>query len=362
MIMTSHVSADREVPRHQMHFLSVHSMTCTVHGASSNVVGATFRTSGMSRREICQLLVSSTCSSFKKHFFQEAHRTLATHRTLHIARVVQSYDHTSRIDMGQVIGTVGVETPRHEVLKRVTAASSSSSPSIAYEIRRYARQLRADVEVSNDEVVTATGADGSTATTTSDASSPATSTANGAAFRLLAGYIFGGNSGTTDAASTKIAMTAPVLTSTTSTKIAMTAPVLTSSQGDANTTLRMSFLLPAQYTTLAQLPKPNDPRIQLAEQPERTLAVTTFTGSAGVDEVREKGRALMEALAEDRDVRVVDSKAVPVLARYNPPWTLPMFRTNELWLEVEWLGESTASAASAASTASAANEAGAAQQ
>jgi hypothetical protein len=73
-------------------------------------------------------------------------------------------------------------------------------------------------------------------------------------FRLLAGYIFGGNR-----RHQSIAMTAPVAQERAGQKIAMTAPV-TQTQQDGAWVVR--FTMPSAYS-LETLPEPNDPRVHL---------------------------------------------------------------------------------------------------
>ena len=73
-------------------------------------------------------------------------------------------------------------------------------------------------------------------------------------FRLLAGYIFGGNR-----RRQSIAMTAPVAQERTGQKIAMTAPV-TQTQADGAWVVR--FTMPGAYSRQT-LPEPNDPKNQL---------------------------------------------------------------------------------------------------
>jgi hypothetical protein len=73
-------------------------------------------------------------------------------------------------------------------------------------------------------------------------------------FRLLAGYIFGGNK-----SRQSIAMTAPVAQEPVSEIIAMTAPVM---QLENAGTWTVRFTMPSAYT-MEMLPQPNDPKEQL---------------------------------------------------------------------------------------------------
>lgn len=141
-------------------------------------------------------------------------------------------------------------------------------------------------------------------------------------FRLLAGYIFGGNK-----RRQSIAMTAPVAQETTSEKIAMTAPV-TQIQDAGNWTVR--FTMPSAYT-LDTLPEPNDPKVRLRRlQPER-FAVLRFSGLAGKSDVDAKSEELVAA-TRIHHLSVIGHVS---LAQYNPPWTLWFMRRNEVMIPVE---------------------------
>ncbi len=139
-------------------------------------------------------------------------------------------------------------------------------------------------------------------------------------FRLVADYIFGNN-----VSSEKVAMTAPVIQQA-SEKVAMTAPVL---QQGSGTSWQVSFVMPAGYT-MATLPRPNDPRVTLKEMPGRRFAVIRFSGMAGDKSIEKRQRELADFVAARKLVPL----APPVYAFYNPPWTLPFFRRNEVMQEI----------------------------
>lgn len=126
-------------------------------------------------------------------------------------------------------------------------------------------------------------------------------------FRRLAGFIFGNN-----AAEQKISMTAPVQ----------------ETLGGATT--EMAFTMPAAYS-MESLPIPNDSRVTLSEIPPRTVAVISFSGWA----TRGKVDRYQTQLAEMLQSMQIDAIGVPVLNQYNPPWTLPFLRRNEIMLEID---------------------------
>ena len=141
-------------------------------------------------------------------------------------------------------------------------------------------------------------------------------------FRLLADFIFGNNK--TNEGSKKIDMTAPVITHNASEKIEMTAPVISE---ETERGWYISFNMPKQYTK-ETLPVPNNPEVKIIDVPKEKFAVITFSGL-----VREKKYAeMLNLLNEEMKKRNLEPKGPPILARYNPPWTLPFLRRNELML------------------------------
>jgi hypothetical protein len=127
------------------------------------------------------------------------------------------------------------------------------------------------------------------------------------AFSIIAGYIFGGNKS--------------------GRKIAMTAPVTTSAGSGG---MEMFFVMPSG-TTLKGLPKPEDSRVELAEIPARTLAVIGFSGYADDDPVKKNELMLLSILKENK----MTTRGRQFLMQYNPPWTPPFMRRNEIGIELE---------------------------
>ena len=151
------------------------------------------------------------------------------------------------------------------------------------------------------------------------------SAASNAGFRRIADFIFGNNTSPRGAGE-KIEMTAPVTAAPASEKIAMTAPVTVEDTGGR---WRVHFVMPSKYT-IATLPRPNDPAVVIREVPAAKVAVIRFSGLAGESNVAGKTADLMRWI-ESRGLR---ASGTPQLARYNPPWTLPFMRRNEVLVEV----------------------------
>lgn len=140
-------------------------------------------------------------------------------------------------------------------------------------------------------------------------------------FRILADYIFGNNM-----AAQKIAMTAPVIQQS-GEKIAMTAPVMQQQSASGNWIIR--FMMPTQYS-MAQLPKPNNQAVHLKEIAAKRYAVIRFSGTATQKRLQEQ-QAILEAFIKQHGLKPL---AKPMYAFFNPPWTLPFLRRNEVMIEV----------------------------
>lgn len=193
---------------------------------------------------------------------------------------------------------LATEEPKYTLLEK-------SEP---FELRSYAPLIVAEVKVEGD-----------------------LDAASNQGFRLIAAYIFGKNQ-----VAEKISMTAPVGIESAepnqSAKIAMTAPV--SIEGNkanegASGQWTVSFVMPSEYT-LASLPKPLNPQVKIREVPAEKRAVITFSGFYNEEKVQEKTQALREWMK----VKNLRPASEPQFARYNPPWTLPFMRRNEVMIRV----------------------------
>jgi hypothetical protein len=150
-------------------------------------------------------------------------------------------------------------------------------------------------------------------------------------FRRLAGYIFGGNTRQQSIAMTSPVTAQPSSTSTsTSSSSSMTIATAPVTAQPASTGVRVTFTMPAGHT-LQTLPAPHNRAVVLEAVAERLVAVRAFSGFAGQDTFERERQALLQGLT-GLGVRAV---AEPELARYDPPWTLPFLRRNEVAVEVE---------------------------
>jgi effector-binding domain-containing protein len=139
-------------------------------------------------------------------------------------------------------------------------------------------------------------------------------------FRTIADYIFGNNIN-----SRQIKMTAPV-TQEASEPIAMTAPVTQRGDGD---TWRVRFVMPSKHT-MESLPLPKNPAVKIKQMPGRRFAAIRFSGLPNNGKLR-KQTARLENLISAKKLSAI---SVPSYAFYNPPWTLPFLRRNEVLIEI----------------------------
>ncbi len=174
-------------------------------------------------------------------------------------------------------------------------------------------------------------------------------------FRQIADYIFGNNQ-----PAQKVAMTAPVIQQAVTepatgqpadkkgAKIAMTAPVIqqaapqgggdgypqnspppNNQAGSSDNSWNVRFVMPADYT-LDTLPQPNSDAVKLLPVAGRRVAVIRFAGSSSDDNMIQHTHALNSFIA----ARQLQALSTPTYAFYNPPWTIPPLRRNEVMVEV----------------------------
>ena len=141
-------------------------------------------------------------------------------------------------------------------------------------------------------------------------------------FNRLAGFIFGKN-----IQNEKMAMTTPVYRENVGEQIAMTAPVLQQQVGDK---WIMSFVMPSGYD-LTTLPVPLDDSVILKELPAKKVAVLRYSGSLNLDRIAEKSQMLSDWLLQNGYRPLSKARS----AAYDPPWTLPPLRRNEVHIDIE---------------------------
>ncbi len=133
---------------------------------------------------------------------------------------------------------------------------------------------------------------------------PMTDAEGSSGFKRLFGYISGRNEGAQ--------------------KISMTTPVFMSGEDHH---AAMAFVMPAGLN-IDQVPKPTDKSITVREVPADRFAVLGFSG-------RRNAQNEAEALARLKAEMAAEGLSVfspPVFAYFDPPWTPPFLRRNEVML------------------------------
>ena len=168
------------------------------------------------------------------------------------------------------------------------------------EIRRYAAFLRAKTFAAGDY---------------------AASTEAG--FKRLASYISGHNSG-------NVRLYPPDSLAQSNLRgqaNAMTTPVL---QAPVEGGWTMAFILPRKYT-FSTAPKPLDAQIELEQVPPQTMAILRYSGSVDEDRIQRKFREL-RGWVQSIGWRSISE---PLAAQYDPPFTIPFLKRNEVLVRAE---------------------------
>lgn len=202
--------------------------------------------------------------------------------------------------IGSLRFTGQIETPRYAV---VTKNSE-------YEVREYEPYIVAKAEVPG----------------------PYASALN-RGFRIIADYIFGNNmrAGYAIMQGNENDLQVGSQQSKGSEKIAMTAPVISEKAGlNVHGSYSISFVMPSKYS-MDTLPVPRDARVKIDRVERRKAAAITFSGYATDKRVQEKCDKFRRMLERDG----IRSSPKCKVAQYNPPWTFPLMRHNELIIDLQ---------------------------
>lgn len=125
-------------------------------------------------------------------------------------------------------------------------------------------------------------------------------------FRILADYLFGNNA--------------------TSKRLPMSIPVTQQKIVDG---WIIRFML-TDASHLDNLPQPKNPIVKLLSIPPTKFAVIRFSGLADDEKIQRYTQRLRQ-FAKSHQWPLDDQ---PILAFYNPPWTLPFLRRNEVLIQI----------------------------
>lgn len=153
-------------------------------------------------------------------------------------------------------------------------------------------------------------------------------------FKLLAAYIFGDNT-----AQNKMKMTAPVQQVAVQENIGVSAPVMRQkikmtapvTQKKVDNSWEVSFVMPSKYTD-ETLPKPINSKVYIESIPKKQYAVIIFSGLVSDKNLQKNKDKLLRYLAVN-NIKMLSS---PIYAFYNPPWTMPFLRKNEVLVEIPY--------------------------
>jgi hypothetical protein len=97
----------------------------------------------------------------------------------------------------------------------------------------------------------------------------------------------------------------------------------------------MKFILPVEFDDISKIPKPLDPSIVIEEIPPQTGAVHCYNGGWDNDRNKEVALDLGKQLMQD-GVSITKDFVLDnwQFWGYNPPFTIPYFRRNEVWVEL----------------------------
>jgi len=186
---------------------------------------------------------------------------------------------------------MSIESPKYKTI----------SKDKKFELREYDEYIVAEVEVSGDF-----------------------SSALQQGFRILADYIFGGNT-----SRAHIDMTVPVTQKPAGgEKIEMTAPV-TSFPVQEGKKYIIAFTMPSKYT-LESLPEPVDKAISFRKVARHKVAVLRFSGNLNSKFASIKAKELETWLNNNKYAK----KGNFFFAQYNPPWIPGIFRRNEVMISL----------------------------
>ena len=171
---------------------------------------------------------------------------------------------------------MALETPQYEVVSEYDG----------FEIRRYSEMIIATTSVRSDYK-------GSTSS----------------GFRRIANYIFGGNDKEM--------------------KMAMTAPVITDCPSEDRESYNISFVMPREYS-FKDLPKSNTENVSIQKESLGEVAVFSFGGWA----TESRSKNFQKKFATLLQQNSIETTGDFMVAQFNAPYVISMFRKNELMVRV----------------------------
>jgi hypothetical protein len=94
-------------------------------------------------------------------------------------------------------------------------------------------------------------------------------------------------------------------------------------------TWKVRFIMPRGWS-MATLPRPSDGSVALQSIPAKRFVVVRYSGFAGESAIQQQ----LDLLKQYASGQKIATQGEPLLAFYDPPWTLPFLRRNEIMLEL----------------------------
>lgn len=110
-------------------------------------------------------------------------------------------------------------------------------------------------------------------------------------------------------------------------KMSMTIPVMNEF---SNNTMTMEFVIPKKYDK-DDIPMPSMPEVEIKHYPEQEIAAYTFSGLVNDKTVAKSIDKLSQWIKEMN----LEAETYYHLARYNPPFSLPFLRKNEILIKIK---------------------------
>ena len=108
-------------------------------------------------------------------------------------------------------------------------------------------------------------------------------------------------------------------------KSSMTSPVITEVTEEKK---KMAFVVPAKFGE--HIPEPNNPNLKVKKFTEGLFGVIRYSGFSNESKELKMNKKLETWILENG----YKIQSNYMLAFYNPPFVLPMFRRNEIWVRV----------------------------
>ena len=114
----------------------------------------------------------------------------------------------------------------------------------------------------------------------------------------------------------------------------MTAPVATGNDSASGKRV-MQFMLPSDMDDMSKIPKPTNSDVTVKELPAAVGAVVRYSGTFNEENNKAKAKEFAKQLKDDGlDIEEETFMDKHQVWGFNPPWTIPSMRRNEIWIEL----------------------------